>query len=247
MAEVQGIAMNEKTADNRMFVQASPRPLGTVATFTSIGDSTSSPVSLGGGQLMVVDHHVGDATDQNIYVDFNVKENRTFLCSGYAIWENARFDRISLGIVPKVTSSTPSTGTNFNLYGGYLVVPAAGNGTLALTEAPKLVEIPISVDTGLRSGQAFWDAPYNMSTHTFGDLTACPYGDGTYNIFAQEVCLGAVVRDISLVNQGQMEFRTSDSKELGHNMRLCISCHTDSMEDHEWKGGFGLLLFRANI
>jgi len=246
MDEVIGISQPTYTFDQKQFVQNTSRPLGTVAHFTSEGDSTSSPTALYGGERMCIRHEIGDATVQKIYVDFNVKENTTYIHEGYVMWKGAQFDRVSMWVEPKPTDYTSGTGTYFNLYGGYLIVPAAGNGTIQLTETPKLVECPVSVDYGTKP-PGYWNAPYDEVTHTFGDLTAAPYGDGLYNIFAQPVNLGRFVNNINVVGDGSLQMASQDSKELTCNTRVVIQCETDSTADHAWEAGFILSLYRRNI
>jgi hypothetical protein len=246
MDEVIGINQPSYTFDQKQFVQNTSRPLGTVAHFTSEGDSTSSPVALYGGEKMCVCHKIGDATIQKTYVNFNVKENPTYIHEGYVMWRDAQFDRISMWVEPVVTDYTSSTNTYFNLYGGYLIVPVAGNGTIELTGTPKLVKCPVSVDYGTKP-PGYWNAPYDTVTHTFGDLTAAPNGDGLYNLFAQPVNLGKFVNEICVVGSGQLLMASQDSKELTCNTKVVIQCETDSTADHEWGAGFILSLFRETI
>ena len=79
-----------------------------------------------------------------------------------------------MGIVPNVTASSAGTDTNFNLYGGIFIVPAAGDGTLTVNPADiKLVEMTISEVTRMRA-PAFWNADYDTATHTFSNITPAP-------------------------------------------------------------------------
>jgi len=241
------------TLDQKQWIQESSRPLGTVTYFTSEGDTTSDSTvmstAVGGGTKIQITHTAGsDASDQELYVDFNVKENDTYIHEGYVIWKEADFDRVNLEVVPQVTEYTADSSTLFQTYGPY-IIPAAYTGNINVatdTTAMKLVEMPLSRDTGLRK-PGYWKADYNEETHTFSNLTAAPDGDGIYNMFCAEVVLSRFVNEIILVNDGFLMLQTADVEQLGHGMRLKLHAHTNTDEtDHSWKAGFILTLNREN-
>ena len=115
--EVPGISVDKKTLDNKLFVYQTVRPFGTLYHFTSEGDNPATNNAVGGGSLLKVSHAISDPLTQTQYVDFNTIENKSYLREGYMIWGDATFDMVTLDVVPKVTTCTPSTGTSFNLYG----------------------------------------------------------------------------------------------------------------------------------
>jgi len=246
MAEIPGIQLNRYTPDNKILVQQTSRPDNTTIYFTSEGDSTSNPTALGGGNLMQIIHDTGDATTQYIYMDFNVKENRTYVHEGYIMWQDAMFDVICMEATPQVTHYTDGTSTNFNLYAGYLIVPAAGDGVIQVAEEEiRLVEMPKTFDTQVRPA-AFWNADYDTVTHTFSNITPAPYGDGVYNIFGIEVPLSRFVNRVLLLNNGFMKLESSDITEIGHNMRIKLQMTTRG-EDHAWKAACILSLHREIV
>ena len=240
----------KKTLDDKLYTQETSRPIGTTIYFTSRGDATSGTSTMstdvGHGERLQIVHKPGDATEQSIYLDFNTMENTTYMHEGYVIWKGADFDTVTMSGVPAVTPYAPGTGTFFNLYGGFLIVPAAGDGNIQVDPAQaKLVEVIIGRDTGLPAGPGYWNTTYDSVTHTFGDLTAAPYGDGTYNIFGAEIDLLRYVNEMSLLEGGFMMMQTADVEEIGHGIRLKMVLRTNTDEtDHAWKAGFILAMNR---
>jgi hypothetical protein len=234
------------TMDDKQWVQGTSRPFGTVTCFTSRGDATSDSTVLstdvGTGEFLKISHHVGDGTCQNVIADLNVIENRTYVHEGYIIWSGADFDSMTVEIIPQVTEVTPGSNTYFNLYGPY-ILPAAGDGNVNLAGNPKLVEMPPSWDTGLRA-PGYWNAPYDITTHTFGDLTACPDGSGIYNLFAAEIPMARFGNDLLAIGNGALRMQSEDVHSIGHGMRFKLIANTDGTADHEWKAGFIITLNR---
>jgi hypothetical protein len=234
IVESSGMQLDAKTFDNKLFIHETSRPLYTTIYFTSEGDSTSNPVAIGGGDLMTIDHTMGSSSEISKFIDFNVKENRSFIHEGYVMWQDATFDAISMGVYPKITPSTSGSNTYFNSYGGYLAVPAAGDGSLSIQAGDiKLVEMPLSFDDHKRP-TAFWNADYDTTSHTFSNITAAPNGDGTYNIFTAEVPLSKFVHKTLLLDNGFIMLQSADVSEIGHGMRLKLTMHTHG-SDHPWK------------
>lgn len=228
--------------DGRLFVQESSRPLGTIITFTSHGDDITDATKVGGGESLSLIHELSDDVVQSKYIDFNFKENRSFIHEGYIIWKNANFDNVRLDVVPKVTTSSEGSNTNFNNYYG-IIIPAAGNGTLVVDSADmELVEMPCGLDFG-EPKTAFWNADYSTSTHEFSNITAAPSGNGKYNMFSSEKVLGRF-NDILLLDSGFLMLQTADAFELGHNMRLKFIITTNG-DDHAWKAACIITIHRT--
>lgn len=252
MAETPGMVIDMKRPiDGRSLTQDSPRPLGTILTYSSIGDNTGSTTYIGGGTLLEVYHQVGDSTDQEVYMDLNIKENRTFIHSGKLIWRDAEFDTACLGIVPRPTSYSDGSNTYFNAAYG-LILPAAGDGLVTvLPQDMNLVEMPAGLDYG-DAKMAFWNADYDSTTHTFSNISAAPYGNGQYNMFSTEVCLGTFANRILLVGGSDYDFTSKDTFELGHNMRLKFVTRTRGVDatgggDHNWRAAAVIALYRQKV
>jgi len=233
---------NEKrTADNKLFVNETSRPIGTKIYFTSKGDNVAVKTDIGNGELLNLTHTIGDPTTQEVVIDLNMEANLTYIHEGYVMWKDADFDDLTLTIIPRVSTYEAGTNTNYNLYGGYLIIPAAGNGTVTPTLI-QLVEMPVSTDTGLRSA-AFWNATWNKTTGQYDDITPAPTGNGVYNMFAVEVTLGKFVNHFLLLNSGFMMLQSAESEQLGAGMRVKLTIATHNT-DHNWKAAVGLVFHR---
>lgn len=233
---------------HKLEVHESSRVRGTTTYFTGAGDNINDITDVGNGSLFILGHRVGDSFEQNLYIDFNIVENETWIHEGYVIWNRAQFDTISFTIVPIVTSTTVTSGTFYNLYDGYLIVPAAGDGTIQVTSDitdPRggLVYIPIGED-GTRAIPAFWNADWNTTTKKFENITAAPEGNGEYNMFSVEAPLGKFVNRLPLLNQGFQRMQSADSDQLGQGMRLRATLYTNP-PDHDWEMACMLTLHRA--
>ena len=234
---------------NKLEVHESSRVRGTTTYFTGAGDNINDITDVGNGEMFILKHRIADPFEQHLYIDFNIVENETWIHEGYVIWHNAQFDTISFTIIPITTNYTVSSGTNYNLYGGYLVVPAAGDGTIQVTSDitdPRggLVYIPISED-GVRHTPAFWNAEWNSTTKKYENITAAPYGNGEYNMFTVEVPLGRFVNRLPLLGQGFQRMQSADSDEIGQGMRLRATLYTTD-PDHDWEMACMLTLHRAH-
>jgi hypothetical protein len=163
------------------------------------------------------------------------------LHAGWMMWKDALNDLITLETVAKASIYTASTNTNYNLYGGYLIIPAAGNGAIDVTNMV-LVEVPIN-EYGNRSGAGYWNATYNTTTKLFENVAAAPSGNGRFNMFAVEVTLDRFMNRVPLLGSGQMPLDTYDASQVGHNMRMKISFETRG-DDHTWYWCGGLKPYR---
>jgi len=233
-----------KNVAGKVIFQETSRDPGKVTWFSSKGDNPVSPFSdVGGGTKFLVHHEIGDDTIQAATVDFNIIENATDIHEGYMIWKGALLDEAKLEIVPTLTTVNVNTGTDFNLYGGYMVTPASpGTGTLdingkttnaSLTDADvSLVEMPMSKENGTRS-PAYWNADWNTTTKVFENIAPAYGGDGIYNMFSVEVPLNRFVNNIVLIDSGFMMLQTADANSIGHGLRVKLSGITNG-DDHEW-------------
>ena len=163
---------------------------GLITYFTGRGDDPTNPDDIGGGQQMIRDHKIGDPATESFYVDFNTVNNVSYIYEGYISYDKAHLDSISMTVVPRVVSTSAGTNTYYNLYGGYLIIPAAGDGVIYLdsdiTQSDGgLVYIPLN-DDGSRN-PAFWNAEWDDVNKVFTNITAAPDGNGEYNMFSVEV------------------------------------------------------------
>lgn len=229
--------------DKRIIVHSTPRKIGTFTCFTGAGDDQADYSKVGGssGAVLELHHEVGDSTSQSIYIDFNTIANETHAHAGHMMWKDALNDLVTLETVPKLTTVEASTSTNYNLYGGYLVVPAAGDGTINVTDMV-LVEVPIN-EFGNRSGAGYWDADYNSTTKLFENVAPNLTGTGQFNMFTVEIALDRFINRMPLLGSGFMALDTYDASQMGHNMRLRITLETRGT-DHEWWWCGGLKPYR---
>ena len=230
-------------------VHQTSRPLGLMTYFTGSGDDPNDVTSYGTGEDFYIKHSIGDSTSQELYLDFNIVENETWIHEGYMIWENAKFDYVSLMIVPRVTGTTIGLSTNFNFYTDgkvHLIIPAAGDGTCQITTDiydPNggLIYIPDS-DLGIPP-VAFWNADWNSSTKKYENITAAPYGNGRYNMFYEEDILYRFVNKVPVLGNGFQRLQSSDTERLGHGMRFKTIAHTHNT-DHDWSIACALTMHR---
>lgn len=241
-------AIEPRDIHGKLFSHETTRPIGTTTVWTGEGDDVSSPSLVGGGQPMSNIHAVGNPVLQQVYVDFNIKQNQTFIHECYVDWKNCNFDTISGFLVPKVTSYSPGSNTNYQLYPNYLygpfIIAAAGNGDIQVAAQDiVLVEMPVNQNTGLRD-TAFWNADYDAATDTYSNITFAAAGDGQYNMFSYEYALACFLRRIQLLGDGNHWFQSADAHEMGQNMRIRLDFETNN-GDHEWKASVVGVFHRA--
>jgi hypothetical protein len=244
---MNALALAATNRSGKIEVHESSRVIGTTTYFTGAGDDPSNPIDIGGGTKFVLHHRIGDPNPQYLYLDFNCVENETWIHEGYMIWQSANFDTITFEIVPRVVNVTSGTNTYYNLYGGYLVIPAAGDGTIELlsdiTEHDGgLVYIPLD-EEGNRTTPCFWNADWNSTTKKYENITAAPLGNGSFNMFTVEVPLHRFVNKIPMLGEGFERTQTADADEIGHGMRLRTTMITND-PDHYWSVGCILTLHR---
>lgn len=254
MSEIPGFPVDPRTLDGKQTTHESSRPFGTTTGFTSQGDATNTwdgtvSTQVWGGSMLKIEHGETDGTIQQAHIDFNVKENRTFMHEGYIMWEGATFDTICLDVVPTVTPCSADSSTSYNLYEGYLITPAApGTGTIKVDATEmRLVEMPLARDTGIRE-PGYWNADYDTTTHTFSNITPDYTGGGIYNMFGAEIPMVRFVNRVLLLSSGFLCLQTADVDELGHGMRLRLTACTNSdATSHQWKAGIMLTLNREKL
>lgn len=234
--------------DGRPIVHNTPRKFGLYTYYTSSGDNQADPSAVGGStdpdnQLRF--NMVSGTNTMIKYMDLNTVANETHIAQGGLQWINGLNDKMTLELVPRVTTYSAGSNTNYNLYGGYLIIPAAGDGTITVNPADmQLVEMPLREDGTRAAG--YWNADYNMTTKQFENITAAPSGDGVYNMFGLEVCLQRFGNTIFVLGDGCKVLPSYDSSQLGHNIRIKVICDTNVSEvgPHSWMANVTLILHR---
>lgn len=234
----------------KLRVHQTSRKLGTRICWTGVGDNPENPTSIGGGNKISYYHTVSGTDPKIKYIDFNCVENETWVHEGYITWKDAQLDELTLDVVTRVTSTAAGSNTNYDLYGGYLVVPNPyGTGSIEVTSditthSGGLVYMP---DNDLGDPPvAFWNADWNSTTKKYENITAAPLGDGRYNMFATEITLSRILSSIPLLNSGFIAMNSSDTDQLGHGMRFKVTLDTNTTltDFHEWSMASVLCLHR---
>jgi hypothetical protein len=239
--------------DGKVSVHATSKAPGLFVYWAGRGDNFVNNY-VGNGTPILLHHKIGDSKAQQIYIDFCSIDNYTEMHEGSVIWNGAMpGDSGSCSAVTSVMPTSAGVNTNFNLYGGYLIVPAAGNGTLQVLgdltniDPSKGCFVKVYTDeTGARS-PAFWNADYNPSTRKFENISPAPAGNGEFNLFAVEIYASRFVNHINLIGSGQMNLRSEDSTVLSHGLRLLHHMNTSTLpyvDDHEWTFSVVLTLQR---
>lgn len=235
----------ERQYDGRQMVHATPRYRGTTTCFSSQDDDQTGHDKIwGGSNKLVLKHTLGvDPLVQSIYFDLNTIENRTYILTGNMHWKDAAHDEWSCSIVPKTTAYSAGVSTNYNLFGGYLIIPAAGDGTIDVNVADmKLVKITQN-EFGDLKGAGYWDADYNSTTKQFENITPNYTGEGEYNLFGAEVKLAQFVRNYAMLGSQRDSLTAFDAEEIGHGMRLKFEFNTIGA-DHDWCFAGNIAMFR---
>ena len=224
-----------KTLDKKKYIHQTSRPLGTFTYFSGAGDDQSDPTKIGGEvteeEKLKLHLPVGTMS-KTVYMDLNMVVNKTHIHEGYLQWLGALNDDITMTLVPKLTSYSAGSNTNYNLYNGYLVIPAAGDGEIVVgTEDIELVQCVPDEKGDVQPG--YWSADFNEETKQFEDITAAPLGDGGYNIFGAEAPLFRFANKIPALGEGFIMLQTADQSRIGHGMRIKIKADTCG-NGHEW-------------
>lgn len=221
-------------------VHQTSRKLGTRIMWTGIGDDPSDPTQVGNGEKISFNYKIDQTEPLIKYIDFNIVENETWIHEGYLTWRDGQVDTLTLQMVPRVTEVVPTVSGSYDLYGGYMVIPAApGQGSYEIvsditTHSGGLVYMPNNdLD---EPPTAFWNADWNSSTQRYENITPAPYGNGRYNMFTVEVIFAEFVREIPLLADGFIALNSSDTDQMGHGMRLKMIADTnkETAQDHNW-------------
>jgi hypothetical protein len=231
--------------DGRERVYNSVRPFGTRIMYMGRGDNIANNYSVGGGTDFKVVHPAeGGNNPETFYLDWNTIENETYLFTGMVSFKGMVFDEITLISVPRVTVTSVGSNTNFNTYGGYLIIPAAGNGTTVVQPSDmRLVQVLQNEDGSIPAG--YWNADYSLSTHEFSNVTPAPAGNGGYNMFAAEVTLTVFALHLYLngdVNNWIVP-PCQEVDQLPHGIRMKASMATVG-EDHAWTFAMMMVMYR---
>lgn len=234
--------LNVIDTSGKLRVHATPRKLGLKTVWFGCGDNPADPHSIGGGQIIKVIHNIGDPLTQNVYIDFNCINNETYIHDARISWIDAKYDEFNSKIVARVTNTISSTNTNYNLYNGYLIIPASGNGTIDLVDdmsihTSGLIYIPNN-DLG-ENPLAFWNATWDPILKKYTDILPAPLGNGRYNMFSIEVTLAKFIYSFCLLGNNSIQLGSYDSDALGHGMRIKITATTIG-DDHAW-GATGII------
>jgi hypothetical protein len=239
--------------DGKVSVHATSKSPGLYVYWTGRGDNFENSY-IGNGQTILLQHKIGDLKSQSKYIDFHCIDNKTEMHEGTVIWENARpGDSGSCSAVTSVMPIEPGINTNFNLYGGYLIVPAAGDGQIQVTGDLTNIDpalgcfVEMSVDETGISTPGFWNTNFNPVTRKFENITPAPDGSGKFNLFAAEIYVSRFVNHLNFIGSGSVNLRSEDSAALTHGMRLLHHINTstlDGIDDHDWTFSVVLTLQR---
>ena len=238
------VSLSEEKRDpaGKLRIQETSRAPETKTYFTSSGDDPTNVNDVGGGERLMLHHTISGSPTSSVIIDLNIVENETWIHEGYLTWKNCNHDEVIFEIIPRTVDYTASSGTYYNIYGGYLVIPAAGDGTIQITSditthSGGLIYIPLDEDETRPT--AFWNADWNTTTKEYENISAAPAGNGEYNMFTVPVTLSRFANKISLLDNGFIMLQSADSDQLGHGMRLKLSgmtctCDEYGHEDHDW-------------
>jgi hypothetical protein len=230
--------------DGRLRIHQTPRPYGTRVYYTSIGDDPDDPTDIGNGEDMVMEHTVGGSINEVQYIDFNTIDNETYFYQALMSHGGNDLDYFELDLVTPVTPVASGSNTNYSLYGGYLIVPANGDGNITVEPSGfKFLQVLPDEDGNVDPG--YWDAEFDTDANTFINVTPAPSGDGGYNLFATEIVVDKLVHKARLIGDtgGYFAVPSYDVERWPHGLRLKMTTTTYG-DDHDWIIGFIFLLFR---
>ena len=228
-------------------IHQTSRPLGMDTYFTSCSDDITDINKVGESTIdLKIRRSSGESDSKSAYMDLNIANNETWLHEGYMSWKGFNGDKISLEVVTLFPEYEAGTNTNYNLYNGYLIIPAAGDGVINITgniTSPRggLIYMPDS-DEGYPP-TAFWNADFNNITGLYENIAAAPTGNGRYNMFGAETLLSRFVNRIGLVGDNSIRLQSSDTARLGQGMRLKLSYYRNTDVDDRDSMIIGLITF----
>jgi len=251
--------------DGRLSFHTTPRQSGLMTCFMGKSDSQEDETKVGGSNNYIYVNHIAIENDYTgmtpefsftprgsivgldyylmdpIYFKYNTIVNKTTIHDAIISWVNCIHPvMISVEVVPEVTTYETTTGTNYNLYEGYLIIPAEpGTGTINPLDI-LLIESPLN-QSGVRK-TSYWNADFNIETKQFENITPAYAGDGVYNMFVVEVSFQEFVCEWPLLGSHTMKLFTSDSEPIGHNMMFKFSFYTCG--NHDWQFTCAMHMFR---
>jgi len=241
----------------KMRVHQTSRKLGTMIVWTGEGDDVDNPSAVGNGESFSFSYTVGQEEPLVKYIDFNVVENETWLHEGYVTWSNCYLDTLNLSLVSMVTDTVTSSGTDYAIMNGYLIVPiytvggTTGDGVIDITSDITLATgglVYMPNDDQNNNPTAFWNADWNTTTKRYENIMPAPTGNGRYNMFSVEISFAEFVRKIPLLDSGFIALNSSDTDQLGHGMRLKMTADTNTtisgVGDHDWAVACTMCLHR---
>lgn len=239
------VPIERRNIDGRAIKHETPRPLGTYTYFTGTDDDHTDPHAVGGDSnvtSLIWNHAIDGDNPEVVYMDFNTINNLSYVRQGDIMWEDAVNDQLSFNIVPKTTTYSGGSSTNYNLYGGYLIIPAAGDGTITVADNDRVLVQNTPNEFGdMPAG--YFDADWNTSTKQFENITPNFSGTGEYNLFGAEVTLHVFMHRRNITGTGRKDCMTNDVAQLGHNMRVKILAKTVG-DDHAWSGCGTMMMYR---
>lgn len=237
---IHGELITPRDRSGKIRMHQTSRKLGMRVMWMGVGDDPADITKVGGGESLALKHVIGETEPLVKYLDFNIAENETWLHEGYLTWKDAQLDTLTLEMVCRAPTYTGGSNTMYNLYGGYIIVPAAGNGTIDITSDltdPIFGGMIYMPNNDLNEEPtAFWNADYNSSTKLYENITAAPYGNGRLNIFAGEIVFARFINKIPLLGSGFIALNSSDTDQMGQGMRLKMTADTNTEDflDHDW-------------
>jgi len=179
-------------------------------------------------------------------LSFNTINNISYIRQGDLMWSQDGADDVmatTFSIVPKTTAYSAGSNTNYNLYGGYLIVPAAGDGAITVADNDRVLVQNTPNEFG-QTPAGYWDADWNTSTKQFENIAPNAGGTGEFNMFALEVVLFNFMYERLLMGTGRKDCMTDDSSRMGHNMLMRLRGQTIG-DDHDWKMVASLMMYRT--
>lgn len=235
-------------ASGKEVIHQTPRDLEFITYFCGADDDHNDPHAVGsvsGGSVdLCWDHQVSGANPETIYLDFNTANNETHMHAGFIQWQNAQNDYVTLSFVPKTTAYSAGSNTNYNLFGGYLIVPALGDGVITVNDADRvLVEVPKDLDKGGYVSSGYWDAEWDTATKQYINIVPNYFGTGQFNMFGYAVTMNRFIYRQHLLGEGFMHLPTYDKSQLPQNVRVKLEIYT-RQPDHAWSGNATVILHR---
>jgi hypothetical protein len=247
--------------DNKPISHNSPRVDGTYTFITGRGDDPEDHKDVGYGEAMTLIHKEGNddiiKTYSNVdykyckfYADFNCMNNISYIHDARLAFFDMKHDLASASIVPRVCTTEAGTGTPYRTVPyknkvDAFILPAdfAGGpntGNINITNF-ELVQVVPNMKGEI--GVGYWNADYDSDTGVFSNITPAP-GNGSYNMFAEEVYLAKFVNDIILAGDGTLGVGSKDVDRIGNGMRFKICLKVRNSSDHDCSMSVSMRMYR---